>query len=372
LKGFFSRQAPETVHRILRQFALIPLALASPLVLGESIFEFGGHTYKIIAEPATWAGASAVAADMQVGGQPGYLARVNSASENAVIVEAVMAYLSEEQLAASLAEDGSNKPFIWLGGSDKSVEGQWAWSDNGDQFWEGDFNGNPVGGLFTNWGVQPDSATGDEDALAMALADWPEPFYDLGATGQWNDLDGNTSLVYVVEFSGLTDIRLAVDEPSSGGIHTGIGNVRGWAISSNEVNRVEIFIDGAYLFDIPHGGARGDVGNAFPEIENAALSGYSAAVNYNNLSPGEHELIVRATDNFGSTIERTIDFEVIRFEESFISAADDFELGWAGLIALGKTITIYSAFIDGERYNLTLQWSTSTQGFEIIRIQKLD
>ena len=116
----------------------------------------------------------------------------------------------------------------------------------------------------------------------------------------------------------------------------------------------------------------GDVGNAFPEIENSALSGYAATVNYNNLAPGDHELVVRATDSFGSTIERTIDFEVIRFEKSFISATDDFELGWAGLTALGRTITIYGAMIDGHRYNLTLQWRTNTQGFEIIRIQKLD
>jgi hypothetical protein len=360
------------VRNILRQLALIPLALAAQIAPADTIFEFGGHTYKIIATPATWEEASAAAAEMQLAGQQGYLARINSARENTAILDAVMAHLSEAQLAASLAADGSDTPFIWLGGSDKAREGQWVWSDNGDQFWEGDFNGNPVGGLFTNWGVQPDNATGNEDALAMGLADWPEPFFDLGTTGQWNDLDGNTPLVYVVEFSGLTDIRLAVDEPSPGGIHTGIGNVRGWAISSNPIERVEIFIDGAYQFDIPHGGARGDVGNAFPEIENSALSGYAAAVNYNNLAPGEHELVVRATDSFGSTIERTIDFEVIRFEKSFISATDDFELGWAGLTALGSTITIYGAMIDEHRYNLTLQWRTNTQGFEIIRIQKLE
>lgn len=348
------------------------MAMASPLVLAEAIFKYGGHTYKIISEPASWADASSAAAAMQLGGKQGYLARVNSASENTAILEAVTAHLTEEELAASLAQDGSDTPFIWLGGSDNSVEGRWIWSDNGDQFWQGDFNGNPVNGLFTNWGIQPDSATGDEDALAMGLADWPEPFFDLGTAGQWNDLNGNTPLVYVVEFSGLSDIRLAIDEPTPGGVHTGIGNVRGWAISSNHIERVEIFIDGAYQFDIPHGGSRGDVGNAFPKIENSALSGYAAAVNYNNLSPGEHELVVRASDTFGSTIERQVTFEVIRFEESFISASDDFELGWAGLAALGRTITIYGAMIGEHRYNLTLQWRASTQGFEIIRIQKLE
>ncbi|MEL0306715.1 MAG: C-type lectin domain-containing protein [Halieaceae bacterium] len=360
------------MHKILRQLAVICMAMASPLVLAEAIFKYGGHTYKIISEPASWADASSAAVAMQLGGKQGYLARVNSASENTAILEAVTAHLTEEELAASLAQDGSDTPFIWLGGSDNSVEGRWICSDNGDQFWQGDFNGNPVNGLFTNWGIQPDSATGDEDALAMGLADWPEPFFDLGTAGQWNDLNGNTPLVYVVEFSGLSDIRLEIDEPTPGGVHTGIGNVRGWAISSNHIERVEIFIDGAYQFDIPHGGSRGDVGNAFPKIENSALSGYAAAVNYNNLSPGEHELVVRASDTFGSTIERQVTFEVIRFEESFISASDDFELGWAGLAALGRTITIYGAMIGEHRYNLTLQWRASTQGFEIIRIQKLE
>ena len=72
------------------------------------------------------------------------------------------------------------------------------------------------------------------------------------------------------------------------------------------------------------------------------------------------------------TIERTIDFEVIRFEKSFIGATDDFELGWAGITALGRTVNIYGAIIDGERYNLTLQWRTNTQGFEIIRINRLE
>ena len=368
----FQLWAPKPVRRTLRQLALIPLALASPLVLAESIFEFGGHTYKIITEPASWEDAAAAAADMQLAGQPGYLARIDSESENAAILDAVIAHLTEDQLASSLAEDGSETPFIWLGGSDKDEEGRWVWSDNGDQFWEGDFNGTAVGGLFSNWGVQPDSASGDEDALAMGLGDWPEPFYDLGAAGQWNDLDGNTLLAYVVEFSGKTDIRLAIDEPSPGGIHSGIGAVRGWAISSNTIERVEVFVDGEYLFDIPHGGSRGDVGNAFPEVEGSDLSGYAATVNFNNLVLGEHEVVVRATDSFGSSIERAVDFEVIRFDESFISADDHFELGWAGLSALGRSISIYGANIGEARYHVVLQWRDSTQGFEIIRIRKLD
>ena len=354
----------------LRQLALITLSLASPLVLAGEIFKFGGHTYKIITSPASWEDASATASEMSLAGQQGYLARVNSSRENAAILEAVMAHLTEEQLAVSLAEDGSETPFIWLGGSDKAQEGRWVWSDNGDQFWEGDFNGKPVGGLYTNWGVQPDSASGDEDALAMGLGDWPEPFYDLGAAGQWNDLDGNTTLAYVVEFSDVTDLRLAIEEPIAGGTYSGIGLVRGWAVSSNPIERVEVFVDGEYQFDIPYGGLRGDVGNAFEEIENSDLSGYASAVSFNGLGEGEHTLRVRVSDAFGSVAERTIEFRVTRFHKGFIGQNDAIELGWAGMRGLGKSFTIFGAAIDGEYYNITFEWRTASQTFEITDIEK--
>lgn len=359
------------LRKSLQQLALIPLALASQLALAEAIFEFGGHTYKIIAAPASWKDASAAAAEMTLAGQQGYLARVNSARENAAILDAVMAHLSKEELAASHAEDGSETPFVWLGGSDSAREGRWVWSDNGDQFWEGDFNGKSTGGFYSNWGVQPDSASGDEDALAMGLADWPEPFYDLGTAGQWNDLDGNTTLAYVIEFSGVTDLRLAIEEPIVSGVHSGIGMVRGWAVSSNPIQRVEVFVDDKYRFDIPHGGLRADVGKRFEKIENADLSGYASPVNFNGLGKGEHTLLVRVTDAFGSVQERSVDFSVTTFQKGYISADETVELGWAtNITALGDSVTIQGATIGGGKYDITLTWRTSSQSFELTRIQK--
>ena len=359
------------MRKTLRQLALIPLALVSPLALAESIFEFGGHTYKIITQPATWEDASTAAAGMHLGEQQGYLARVDSAQENTAILEAAMAHLTDAQLAASLAEDGSETPFIWLGGSDSLREGQWVWSNNGDQFWEGDFNGSNVGGRFTNWGVQPDNLTGGENALSMGLGDWPEPFYDLGSAGQWNDLDGNTALAFVVEFNGVTDLRLAIEEPSAGGIHSGIGAVRGWATSSDPIERVEVFVDGEYRFDIPHGGYRPDVGSIFEEIEGASRSGFASTVNFSGLEKGEHTLTVTVSDEFGSVIERSVEFIVTRFDEPFIFEEDLVELGWSNVYPMGRSLTIRGASIGEEHYNITLEWLTATQAFEIVRIEKL-
>jgi hypothetical protein len=343
---------------------------ASGNVLADTIFEHAGHTYKIITEPASWSDASDIAGEMMLGGHTGYLARVDSARENAAILKAVTDHLSPEQIANSLADDGSDEAFIWLGGSDSAEEGTWIWSNNGDPFWRGDFNGTGVEGRFTNWGVQPDSATGAEDGLAMGLADWPAPFYDLGSSGQWNDLDTSTKLIYVVEFDGKSDLRVAIEEPVQGGMHSGIGMIRGWAVSSNTIERVEAYVDGEYLFDIPHGGLRRDVGNVFEDIEGADESGYASAVNFNGLTKGDHELTIRATDSFGSVKERTVEFGVTRFEKSFISADEYMELGWAGLSALGRSINIQGARIGDEYYDISLEWRTSSQKFEITSIRQ--
>ena len=53
--------------------------------------------------------------------------------------------------------------------------------------------------------------------------------------------------------------RVVLEEPVSGEIHGGIGNLRGWAIASDGIEKVEIWTDGVYSFDVPYGGARGDV-----------------------------------------------------------------------------------------------------------------
>ena len=167
-----------------------PVSVVAALTLlpagahADLVFEHDGHTYQLVTSPATWHQASTAAEAMTLGGNIGYLARIDSASENQAILTAVSAHLSPAQLAETIPNDGSDAAFVWLGGSDQDKEGQWVWTNNGDPFWQGDFNGAAVGGRYTNWGVQPDNAGGTEDALAMGLADWPEPFYDLGDTGQ--------------------------------------------------------------------------------------------------------------------------------------------------------------------------------------------
>ena len=106
----------------------------------------------------------------------------------------------------------------------------------------------------------------------MGLRDWPEPFFDLGSTGQWNDLDVSTTLVYVVEFDGTSDLRVAIEEPSAGGMHSGIGMIRGWAVSSDPIERVEVF----------------DRYTTSPTVASA----FSPTVNFNGLDNESHLITV--------------------------------------------------------------------------------
>ena len=354
-----------------------PVSLVAALTLlpagahADLVFEHGAHTYKLVELPATWHEANAAAEAMTLAGDTGYLARIDSAAENQAILEAVSTHLSPAQLANSIPNDGSEAAFVWLGGSDAEREGQWLWTNNGDLFWQGDFNGSPVGGRYTNWGIQPDNAGGAENALAMGLADWPKPFYDLGTTGQWNDLEVDNRLVYVVEFDSISEpLRAALNEPVKNGVHSGVGMIRGWALSGEGVERVEVYVDGEYVFDVPYGDLRADIGNAYPDIDRSSNSGFSVPFRYSTLSEGQHTISVVVTDKFGESAERSATFNVARFDMPYISPDNAPNLNWARTSSLVDFISISGADIGGESYNIRLQWQTRTQNFEIISIQR--
>jgi len=360
------------MKRTIVNFALSALTLLPAGAFADMIFEHGGHTYKLIESPSTWQQATAIAERMTLGGQPGYLARIDSEAENRAIFEVVSGRLSSDQLKSTVPDDGSGEAFIWLGASDAEVEGQWHWSNNGEAFWSGDFNGSSVGGLYTNWGIQPDDADGREDALGMALADWPEPFYDLGEAGQWNDLDPSNTLMYVIEFDlALKPIQMNVEEPANRSVQSGVGMIRGWAVSPEAVDRIEVHVDGGYAFEIPYGDPRPDVGNKFPEDDSAALSGFSVPFRYSALAAGEHTLEVSVVDRFGNRNSKTSSFEVIKFHKSYIGNADTPELDWAYTSAYKDTIKVTGVDVGGISYSVRLRWETRSQKFEIVSIEPL-
>ena len=356
-----------------KTIAAIALSLLSAGAFADLIFEHEGHTFRLVENPASWDEATATAAAMSLGGETGYLARIDSASENNAILSALSAHLSPAQLANTIANDNSDAPFVWLGGSDEGREGQWLWSNNGDPFWQGDFNGKPVAGRFTNWGVQPDNAGGAENALALGLANWPKPFNDLGSAGQWNDLEADNQLLSLIEFDTTVEpLRASLNEPLNNGVQSGVGMIRGWALSEEGIEKVEVFIDGDYAFDVPYGDPRSDIGNAFPDIDGANTSGFSVPFRYSTLSAGQHTVSVVVTDEFGAQVESSSTFEVVRFDMAYLNRANTPSLDWSYVSGFSDSITVRSAQVGDQAYDLVLAWQTQTQTFEIVEIIRVD
>lgn len=200
---------------------LVPTQLRAVILISG---EYNGHTYQVWGSDGVtnnerdYLSATTFAAGLSVGGAPGRLVRIDDFSENAFVhglLSSVDAFLT------STASDGGGARYAWIGADDLSVEGEWRWREEGEQFWSGNNTGSPVGGLYNNWAVgsppigsgqsEPDDFGGNQDAAAMALDTYPVGFPPLfgflGQPGQWNDINHANVLPFVVEFAAIPEPR---------------------------------------------------------------------------------------------------------------------------------------------------------------------
>ena len=164
-------------------------------------------------------------------------------------------------------------------------------------------------------------------------------------------------------------LELILEEPAAGSVYSGVGNLRGWSVATVGIDRIEIWFDGVYAFDAPYGGARGDVGNIFPDIDNASSSGFSLAWNYSNMAPGEHVIKARAYNKNGQFTESSSTFTVTRFHKPFLGAGDQVDLSEAQCSVSDSQISLGDAVMDGKVYDILLDWRTAAQDFQIIEIR---
>ena len=135
-------------------------------------------------------------------------------------------------------------------------------------------------------------------------------------------------------------LRVALEEPVEGQVHTGVGNLRGWAVASEGITKVEILIDGALAFEAPYGGERGDVGGAFPDVAGSSESGFSLAYNYSGLAAGPHTITAVAYNALGEVQESSARFEVVRFESPFIADPNAVDLNSGSCTVASDEISI--------------------------------
>lgn len=170
------------------------------------------------------------------------------------------------------------------------------------------------------------------------------------------------------------DFIVNLEEPIKFDVHSGIGSLRGWAVAEDGIDRVEIDIDGEYVYDAPFGGERTDVGEQYPDIAGSNQSGFSLAFGYSNLDVGEHTITARAVTELGESKESTSTFSVTAFQKDFINKWDIVDVSQAGLSAGdgGNEFELVDVWIDGQQYILSLRWRPAEQGFEIVKIMPVD
>ncbi len=168
--------------------------------------------------------------------------------------------------------------------------------------------------------------------------------------------------------AGAGTIQFGLEEPKANSTYSGVGNLRGWAVSSVGIEKVELFIDGKYKTDIPSGGARGDVGNKYPDYPDSDKSGYSMAYAYTSLSTGSHQIKIKVTDNEGDIKEKTINFNSTKFSGGYMKDANAIDASSATLSASNDSIQIKGLMANSNAHDVTLKWNPASQGLAFTQI----
>lgn len=163
-------------------------------------------------------------------------------------------------------------------------------------------------------------------------------------------------------------IQVTIEEPAQGERYSGISNLRGWAVSPEGMGSylLNVYIDGEFAFRMAPYGQRTDVGNAFPDYPDSDTGGFSMAFNYKDLSPGEHEIRVRAFDNAGNYNDAVTTFTAERFVSSFIGA--DSQVNVTTLDRLyyydNQSLLLNGVTVEGKKWDFVLKWDKASQSFK--------
>jgi hypothetical protein len=172
------------------------------------------------------------------------------------------------------------------------------------------------------------------------------------------------------------DTLLMVEQPLTNSTYSGVANLRGWAVSTRGIDRIELLIDGVLNTAIPSGASRPDVAATFSSYPNADKSGFSMAFNYANLTPGQHTFLIRAIDNQGNAKAQTITFFTVRFDVPGNFLSDPTQLTLVGselkIGPNGRSVQIKNMKVNNKPYTILLDWDTASQDFAITQLSKVD
>jgi hypothetical protein len=159
---------------------------------------------------------------------------------------------------------------------------------------------------------------------------------------------------------------LLLEEPIDGETHSGVGNLRGWSLASDGIEKIELYVDGVFFQDAPYGGVRGDVAGVFPTVNSGLYSGFSLSYNYSDLDTGEHTIMARAYTKSGRVRESTSTFEVAKPGQNFIRDPNGVDVSGAACSISDQNIILKNISIDGGGpWDAIMKWRRAEQGFEV-------
>ena len=164
------------------------------------------------------------------------------------------------------------------------------------------------------------------------------------------------------------NIRLTLETPVTGSTLGNIGTIRGWVFHPTKpVEWVEIYLDDQFVAEVPVGGSRLDVYNAYPNALNSRYSGYSQTVNFKEYDEGFHRVAVYAFTSDGNYNFQESEFCVSKLADiNFIKDPEDIALYEVGRIHLwSDRLVLEGIQVGQDRYNVELTWNTATQDVQI-------
>jgi photosystem II stability/assembly factor-like uncharacterized protein len=167
-----------------------------------------------------------------------------------------------------------------------------------------------------------------------------------------------------------------LESPEVGPV-SGIAVIRGWAFATQEeeqIERVELFIDGTRSGDIPCCSQRGDVQDAFLQFppDHTLNSGWGVVFNWGFLSPGIHTVQVRIESTSGAVFFSDVR-NVIVVKPGNAEFLDQFDLSRAAVRIEGdelvaEGITVRDKATQQQRViNARFRWFEHSQSFGMVQ-----
>jgi ADP-heptose:LPS heptosyltransferase/GT2 family glycosyltransferase len=197
--------------------------------------------------------------------------------------------------------------------NDRLLINGWAFSPSGLAQIRVEVDGEPVGAVQTSL-PRPDVSAEHHDVPADTgfafdhriprLAEGEHAIHVIAV----NNLGAETLVTARIANPSRQSFRVEVDKPViRDGLAvdpiTGRLTIEGWALARGGLDHIEVSLDGTVLGRAHHGMARPDVGEAFPDWEDAARSGFTFHCPARALPDGDHEVTLTTRSQTGDTHE---------------------------------------------------------------------